>query len=32
METFEPPQHSPVLWGFDEPEPVLHGVAMDGER
>ena len=32
METPGPSQHSPILWGIDEPEPVLHGVSVDGER
>lgn len=31
METPESPKHSSVLWGFDEPEPVLSGVPVDGE-
>ena len=32
METFESPEYSPVSRSLDEPEPVLYGFSMDGER
>jgi len=31
VETLESSKHSPVLWGLDEPEPVLYGISMDRE-
>lgn len=32
LETFGSPQRSPIPWSFDDPESVLYGFSMDGER